>query len=110
MSLKPVWCGESFFAPQAGTSASRSTLSVPPGSPKSMASNTSTCRAEAMSSNRLRPSVPPSCRRTLSGNVHAACSASTARTPKPSSAHSTLPMPSTSASIFGSIPWLLPLS
>jgi len=33
MSLKPVWCGEIFFAPQAGTSASRSTLSVPPDSP-----------------------------------------------------------------------------
>ena len=63
-----------------------------------MASNTSTRRAQATGSYRFKPSVPPSCSHTPAGNVNAACSASTARTPKPSSAQSTLPIPSTSAS------------
>ena len=51
-------------------------------------------RAEEIES--LRPAVEHASR--ASGSAYFACNASTARTPKPSSAHSTLPIPSTSAS------------
>ena len=98
-SLKPFWCGLILRAPQAGTSSSRSTLQC--------------CRARARSRSRRTPARTGWFRRRGAGTGRACrrpsarrrretgyawCSASTALTPKPSSAQRKLPMPSTSTS------------
>ena len=104
-SLNPVWCGDIFVRPHAGTSPSRSTRSVPGVEPE-------IDRVEdqhaARGRHRLVEHEPERAavlqRDTPRGKLYAACSASTARTPKPSSAHSRLPMPSTRTSQRSSTP------
>ena len=61
--------------------------------PASMASRISKWLAACTIGNSASPWVPPSTSSTSAGHCQPACSASTARTPKPSSAHSRLPMP-----------------
>mmetsp|Transcript_32980 Transcript_32980/g.77367 ORF Transcript_32980/g.77367 Transcript_32980/m.77367 type:complete len:208 (-) Transcript_32980:1086-1709(-) len=60
-----------------------------------MASKISRRLARCTCSIRYSPCVPPSTRSTCDAKSQRCCSASTQRTPKPSSAHNRLPMPST---------------
>ena len=99
-SLNPVWCGSCCVRPQAGTVAVAQHPQRARRQPEvDRVEDQHAARGRDVVVAGMRPSVPPSSQHARPAETaYAACSASTARTPNPSSAHSTLPMPSTSAS------------